>query len=41
MIIENPITLLTEIFDQILIEKPIKFFVKGEDFIDEFIFDNK
>jgi 1-aminocyclopropane-1-carboxylate deaminase/D-cysteine desulfhydrase-like pyridoxal-dependent ACC family enzyme len=41
MIIENPITPLTEIFDPILIDKQIKLFIKREDLTDEFISGNK
>ena len=41
MIIENPITPLTEISDPILIDKQIKLFIKREDLTDEFISGNK
>ncbi len=41
MIIENPITPLTEIFDPILVDKQIKLFIKREDLTDEFISENK
>ena len=41
MIIENPITPLTEISDPNLIDKQIKLFVKREDLTDEFISGNK
>ena len=41
MIIENPITPLTEIFDPILVDKQIKLFIKREDLTDEFISGNK
>lgn len=41
MIIQNPITPLTEIFDSILIEKQIKLFIKREDLTDEYISGNK
>lgn len=41
MIIENPITPLTEIFDPLLKQKQIKFFIKREDLTDEYISGNK
>ena len=41
MIIKNPITPLTEIYDPILIDKQIKLFIKREDLTDEFISGNK
>lgn len=41
MIIENPTTPLTEIFDTVLDEKQIRVFVKREDLTDEFISGNK
>lgn len=41
MIIENPSTPLTEIFDTVLDEKQIRVFVKREDLTDEFISGNK
>lgn len=41
MIIENPITPLTEISDPILIDKKIKLFIKREDLNDKFISGNK
>ena len=41
MIIENPITPLTEISDPILIDKQIRIFIKREDLTDEFISGNK
>ena len=41
MIIENPITPLTEISDPILDEKQIKLFIKREDLTDKFISSNK
>ena len=41
MIIENPTTPLTEIIDQILIDKQIKLFIKREDLTDKFISGNK
>ena len=41
MIIDNPITPLTEISDHILIDKQIKLFIKREDLTDEFISGNK
>ena len=41
MIIENPITPLTEIFDPLFEQRQIRFFIKREDFTDEFISGNK
>ena len=41
MIIENPTTPLTEIFDLLFSEKQIKVFIKREDLTDEFISGNK
>lgn len=41
MIIENPKTPLTEIFDPVLIDKRIKLFIKREDRTDKFISGNK
>lgn len=41
MLIKNPTTPLTEIFDPILSEKQIKLFIKREDLTDDFISGNK
>jgi len=41
MIIENPTTPLTEIFDPLFEKRQIRFFVKREDLTDEFISGNK
>jgi 1-aminocyclopropane-1-carboxylate deaminase len=41
MIIDNPTTPLTEIFDPLLSEKQIKLFIKREDLTDEYISGNK
>ena len=41
MIIENPTTPLTEIFDPLFSEKQIKVFIKREDLTDDFISGNK
>lgn len=41
MIIENPTTPLTEIFDPLFEQKQIRFFVKREDLTDDFISGNK
>jgi 1-aminocyclopropane-1-carboxylate deaminase/D-cysteine desulfhydrase-like pyridoxal-dependent ACC family enzyme len=41
MILENPITPLTEIFDPLFEQKQIRFFIKREDLADEFISGNK
>lgn len=41
MIIENPTTPLTEIFDPLFEKKEIKFFIKREDLTDDFISGNK
>ncbi|MBK7500100.1 MAG: 1-aminocyclopropane-1-carboxylate deaminase/D-cysteine desulfhydrase [Ignavibacteriales bacterium] len=41
MIIESPITPLTEIFNPLFEQKQIKFFIKREDLTDEFISGNK
>lgn len=41
MIIQNPITPLTEIFDPLIEQKQIKFYVKREDLTDDFISGNK
>ena len=41
MIIENPITPLTEIFDPLFEQRQIRFFIKREDLTDEFISGNK
>lgn len=41
MIIENPITPLTEIFDPLFEKKQIKLFIKREDLTDDFISGNK
>jgi 1-aminocyclopropane-1-carboxylate deaminase/D-cysteine desulfhydrase-like pyridoxal-dependent ACC family enzyme len=41
MIIENPITPLTEIFDPLFEQRKIRFFIKREDLTDDFISGNK
>ncbi len=41
MIIENPVTPLTEIFDPLFEQKQIKLFIKREDLTDEYISGNK
>ena len=41
MIIDNPITPLTEIFDPLFEKKQIRFFIKREDLTDDFISGNK